>query len=571
MSLVIRGGTVIDGTGTAARRADVLVDDGRIVEVGDVESTGVREVVEADDLVVAPGFVDVHVHYDAQVLWDPLLAPSTLHGVTTMLGGNCGFTLGQAGPEHADYLVRLLARVEGIPLETLETAVDWSWRDTAGYFDLIGPVGPNIGFLAGHSAIRRQVMGDRSVGGTADEADIEAMEAVLRDALAAGALGFSSSNAATHNDGDGDPVPSRFASERELFRLCAVTGEFEGTTLEYIPAKAGDEMARMAAMSLGARRPLNWNILQVAEARRADVESDLEASRYAESVGALVRALTLPGRSEQRLNLHTGFIFDSLPGWADLFAMPVADRIAALGDPAVRERLQRGAELAGDRRAELRTWRDHLIAETFEPALAELAGRRVGDVAAERGTTPFDTLVDVAVEDGLRTVFIPPVVGADDDSWELRGEVWRSPDVLIGASDAGAHMDMLATFSYCTTLLSEGVRERGLLELEEAIRLLTDWPARHFGLSGRGRIQPGYHADVVVFDPATIGPGRVATRRDLPAGAARLFSEPTGIELVMVNGTAVVAGGAPTGSLPGTLLRSGIDTETVPIPADLRR
>ena len=557
----------MDGTGAPGRRADVGIEQGRVVAVGDVTAGGAA-VIDAAGLVVAPGFIDVHVHYDAQVLWDPALTPSVFHGVTTVLGGNCGFTLGQAGPEHAEYLVRLLARVEGIPLETLEAGVDWSWQDTGGYLDRIeGQVGPNVGFLAGHSTIRRAVMGDRCIGGTASEADLTAMEALLADSLRAGALGFSSSNAATHNDGAGDPVPSRFANEVELFRLCRVVGDHPGTTIEYIPAKAADEMARMAAMSLAARRPLNWNILQVGSARASDFHADMAASDHAAALGAVVRALTLPGRSEQRLNLRTGFIFDALPGWDAIFKMALPERMVALADPQVRERLQRGADLAGPRRAELRNWGGHVISETFDPSLRGVAGRTVAQVATERGVKDFDALLDVALADELRTVFLPPVLGLDDESWQMRARAWRDPRVLLGASDAGAHMDMLATFAYTTMLLSEGVRERQLLPLEEAVRLLTDWPARHFGLRDRGRLTEGSHADVVVFDPGRAGPGRVVTRRDLPGDASRLYSEADGIEQVMVNGRLVVKDHVLTGDLPGSLLRSGRDTVTVLPPA----
>jgi N-acyl-D-aspartate/D-glutamate deacylase len=320
-------------------------------------------------------------------------------------------------------------------------------------------------------------------------------------------------------------------------------------------------------MSLAAQRPLNWNILQIGSARAWDVQADLAASDHAAAAGAIVRALTLPARSEQRLNLRSGFIFDSLPGWDAMFKMPIRDRIAAFSDPTVRERLQRGAELAGPRRAELRTWGGHVIAETFAPSLADLAGQTVGDVARSQGVSDFDALMDVAVADGLRTVFIPPVLGLDDESWKMRAAAWSDPRVLVGASDAGAHMDMLATFAYCTLLLSEGVRERGLLPLEEAVRLLTDWPARHFGLRDRGRLVEGAHADVVIFDPDRIGPGRVVTRGDLPGGAGRLYSPAEGIEHVLVNGRRIVENGALTGDLPGTLLRSGRDTDTVLPPA----
>jgi N-acyl-D-aspartate/D-glutamate deacylase len=563
MDLIVRNGTVVDGTGSSGRRADVGIADGRIVAVGAVNDRSAH-VVDAENMIVAPGFVDVHVHYDAQVLWDPTLAPSTLHGVTTMIGGNCGFTLGQAGPEHAEYLTRMLARVEGIPLQTLEAAVDWTWRDTAEYFDRIdGNIGPNIGFLAGHSTIRRQVMGEEAIGGTASEAQLDAMAAVLREALAAGALGFSSSNAATHYDAEGDPVPSRFANEVELFRLCEVTGEFEGTTLEHIPVRAADEIARMSTMSLVAGRPLNWNILQVADARTDDVRSDLTASAHARARGAVVRALTLPSLTLQRLTLSTGFIYDSLPGWDALFKLALPERMEALRQPSTRQQLERGAELAGPRRVELRDWGTHTVAEVFAPQLRNLVGRKVGDIAAERRTGPFDTLLDIALEDELRTVTTPRPVGDDDASWELRGEIWRSPDVLLGASDAGAHMDLLATFGFATTLLAEGVRNRELLSIEEAVRLITDWPARHFGLRDRGRIAEGWHADLVVFDPATVGPGEISTRHDLPGGAGRLFSSADGIDAVIVNGQVLVNKGELRGDLPGRLLRSGRDTETV--------
>jgi N-acyl-D-aspartate/D-glutamate deacylase len=320
-------------------------------------------------------------------------------------------------------------------------------------------------------------------------------------------------------------------------------------------------------MSLVARRPLNWNVLQIGAGRADDVRGDLAAAEHAHTMGAIVRGLTLPGLMEQRLTLRTGFIFDALPGWDSVIKLPLPERIAAFRDPAVRAQLQRGAELAGPRRAELRDWGSHVVAETFAPELAAFVGRAIGEIAAERECSTLDALLDIAVADELRTVLIPRPVGDDDESWEMRADAWRSPDVLVGASDAGAHMDMLSTFSFATTLLAEGVRRRQLLTLEEAVRLLTDWPARHFGLRGRGRIAEGHHADLVVFDPATIGPGSVKTRFDLPAGAGRLYSAADGVECVAVNGQILVERGALTDQLPGTLLRAGRDTLTTLPPA----
>jgi N-acyl-D-aspartate/D-glutamate deacylase len=558
---VVRGAQVVDGTGRPGFRADVGITDGLVTEIGDVDTTGAR-VVEADGLVLAPGFVDVHTHYDAQVLWDGACTPSPLHGVTTVIGGNCGFTLGQAGPEHAGYLVPLLARVEGIPLDALEQGVDWSWRTTAEYFACFeGTLVPNAGFLAGHSAIRRVVMGERAVGENATDDDLDAMERILRQAIGEGALGFSSSNAGTHHDGSGDPVPSRFADEQELFRLSRVVGEVPGTMIEYIPLRPANEMARMAAMSLVSGRPLNWNVLQPSATKKDYYRADLASTTYAEEMGAVVKALMLPCPLDQRINLRTGFMFDALPGWPDVIRLPVPERVAALRDPAVRERLREGAVAAGVRRRELTDWTSHIVCEVTNPANAGLVGRTIGEIAAERGADPFDVLLDLSVSDDLNTVVLPRAIGWDDDTWKDRAELWQDPHILIGASDAGAHLDMISTFSMTTRMLGEAVRERQLVSLEDAVHLLTDRNARFYGLRGRGRVAEGWVADLVLFDPERVGPGTIATRNDLPAGAGRLYSDAEGIEKVLVAGREVVGSNGLTGDTPGTLLRPGRDTE----------
>ncbi len=563
LDMKIAGGSVVDGTGTARRQADVGIRDGRIVAVGEIDEPATRT-LDASGLVVAPGFVDIHTHYDAQAFWDPALTPSPLHGVTTVVGGNCGFTIAPLAASEADYLMRMLSRVEGMPLESLAAGVPWDWQTFGEYLDrLDGTLAVNAGFLVGHSALRRVAMGDRSHEPATDD-DVAAMCQTLGESLAAGGLGFSSSQAPTHNDGDGEPVPSRAATRDELVALSRVVGDHPGTTLEFIPTVgpfSDEHVALMAAMSASAGRPLNWNVLVVGGGSDT-YRAQLEASDRAAEQGGRVLALTVPAVMQLHLNFRSGFLFDALPGWGPTMALPDDEKLRALTDPDVRRRLRESAESdTGLFRAMLR-WDRLQIGETFAPANEGLSGRSVAEVAAERGADPFDALLDVVVADDLRTVLMPPARGDDPESWRLRSEAWRDPRVVVGASDAGAHLDMLATFSYSTSLLAAN-RAHELLPLEEAVHLLTDVQARLYGIRDRGRIAEGWHGDVVVFDEGRVGPGPVHTRYDLPAGAGRLYAEAEGIEHVLVNGDEIVAGGALTGDRPGTLLRSGQDTETV--------
>lgn len=566
LDLIIRGADVVDGTGTPRRRADIGVRDGRVVAIGDVAEDATR-VIDAAGQVVAPGFIDIHTHYDAQVLWDPALTPSPFHGVTTIVGGNCGFTIAPVEPSETDYLTRMLSRVEGMPLESLVEGVDYGWRTFGEYLDRIdGTLAVNAGFLVGHCAIRRVVMGDDAVGQAASAEQIAEMGRILAESLAAGGLGFSSSQATTHNDGDGEPVPSRAADPEELIALCRIAGEHEGTTLEFIPTVGEFEeqhLTLMAEMSRAADRPLNWNVLVPTAARAADIWRRLEAGDFASERGAKVLALTVPDVMRTHLTFKAGFVLDALPGWRKPMALPVPEKIAYLSDPQLRAELaeQAASPEAGLLRG-LARWTHMTIVETFSEENEGLAGRTVGDIAEERGQEPFDALCDIAILDDLRTILMPPLAGDDQESWELRRDVWRDPRAVVGASDAGAHLDMLSTFSFSTAML-RSCRERGLMPLEEAVSLITDRQARLYGLRERGRIEEGWHADLVIFDEATIAPGPVTWRNDLPAGAGRLYGEAMGISSVIVNGVEVVRDNELTGERSGTLLRSGRDTETV--------
>lgn len=576
LDLVIRGGTVVDGTGAPSRRADVAVRDGRIVAVGQAgDGSAVDEpanqVIDATDLLVTPGFVDLHTHYDAQLFWDPSASPSPLHGVTTVIGGNCGFSLAPAGPDHSQYIARMMARVEGMPLSALEF-LDWTWTTFGEWIGrLDGRIGVNAGFLAGHSAVRRSVMGDDAVAGSATSAQIDAMVALLKRCMEEGALGFSTSQAHTHNDGDGVPVPSRSAERAELEALCKAVSEHPGTTLELIVPGclngfSEEEVELLGTLSLLANRPANWNVLGVSSLNPGGAERQLAASTAAAERGAKVVALTLPHTMKIRLSFEHGAILDGLPGWRELFGVDADERMRRLADPAERKRLDEGARSkeAGILGA-LANWSNLVIDETFSPANAGYEGRSVGDVATQKGQDPFDALIEIVLADQLRTGLRPPIPESEAD-WELRAKVWMDPRTIVGGSDAGAHLDVMCGAIYSTSMLGEGVRKRGLLSWEEAVNQLTEVPARLYGLRHRGRVAEGWWADLVVLDPTSVGHGPERTRDDLPGGASRLYAEADGIEHVLVNGTEIVNSGSFTGALPGSVLRSGTDTETVTVP-----
>jgi N-acyl-D-aspartate/D-glutamate deacylase len=506
--------------------------------------------------------VDIHTHYDAQVFWDPTLSPSPLHGVTTAIGGNCGFTIAPISDEHADYLVRMLALVEGMPLESLRQGVPWGmWRTFGDWLTkLEGNLTINAGFLAGHSTIRRLAMGEDAHDPNPTEAQIQAMETHLRESLRAGALGFSTSNGRNHLDGDSNPVPSRCAADDEFIRLASVVKDFPGTSLEYIPHNgATSDAARMIAMSRAAQRPLNWNVLVVTADRAPAVAADLAVSDRAAASGAKIVALENPGRKMSRRSFSTPFGLNTIPNWGPVFALPQSERLEALRDLEVRRRLQEGLHAGTERFPGMLDFTSYTVEMTFSRANVGLAGQVVKDIAHDRGADPFDTLFDILVADDLRTT-LTREMGCDDASLRLQSEAWRDPRVVLGASDAGAHLDMLTGFVYTTDLLGHSVRDRQLITLEEAVHLLSEVPARLYGLRDRGRIEPGGFADLVVFDPNTIAPGSVARRDDLPGGASRLYANAIGVEHVVVNGTSIIAAGNYTGERPGQVIRSARDT-----------
>jgi len=562
LDYVISGARVVDGTGAPARRADVGIRGDRIVEVGAIDEPAAQR-LDATDLVVAPGFVDPHTHYDAQLFWDPIATPSSWHGVTSVIGGNCGFTLAPLRERDADYTRRMMAQVEGMPLAALEGGVPWTWERFGEYLDALeGRLGVNAGFMVGHCAVRRYVMGD-DFAREATAQELEQIAQVFEESVAAGGLGLSATRSSTHVDGDGNPVPSRWASEEEVLRLCEITGRYDGTSLELITQGCLDrfsdaEVELITRMSSVAHRPLNWNVLSAAAADPGKIDHQLVPSALARRQGGRVVALTMPIFADNNMSFLTFCALWLIPGWRDVLATDVPEKIRRLKDPQVRARMMESA--AGHPLGRLANFGEYVIGDVFSEENEPYRDRKVADIAAERGQDPFTTIVDIVAADELRTV-LWPLPGADGDAdWELRRQLWQHEDVLIGGSDAGAHLDRMLGSPYPTRFLADSLRGRQLVPLERAVQLMTDIPARLFGLRERGRVAVGYRADLVVFDPATVDASPARITFDLPGDSKRLLADPVGVVRVLVNGRETIVDGRATGALPGTVLRAGRDT-----------
>ena len=568
LDTLLRGGTLVDGTGAPERRADVGIAEGRIHSVGAVDEPA-REVLEVDGLLICPGFIDPHTHYDAQLMWDPAATPSSLHGVTTVIGGNCGFSLAPLASGDAEYVAQMMSRVEGMPLPALTAGLDWSWRSFGDYLDkLEGNIGVNAGFLVGHCALRRTAMGKRAVGEVANEQDLAEMQRLLEESLAAGALGLSTTRAFTHTDGDGEPVASRWASEEELLALCGAVRAHPGTTLEFmfdgcLKGFSDEEVELMTAMSLAAQRPANWNVLTVDASSDRHVKQ-IEASKRAAARGARVVALNMPVPLELCMSFGSYCALFSLPGWKEVLALPLPERMERLRDHELRKELDvAGRSPEAGVLASLARWGKYRIGETTAPENAQYAGRMVEEIAREEGRSEIDTVLDITLADDLKTRLWPVRDRGGEVVQKAHAELWSSEHVILGGSDAGAHLDRMCGALYTTVFLSDTLRGETPVSLERAIELLTRAPAAHFGLRERGQVREGYCADLAVIDPANLAAGAPERVADLPGGSERLISQASGVPHVFVGGVPVVRDGALTGARPGTLLRSGRDTDTV--------
>jgi N-acyl-D-aspartate/D-glutamate deacylase len=570
---IIRNGTVVDGTGVERRTADVAIKDGRVAAIGALSASDAAEVVDADGLIVAPGFVDCHTHYDAQLFWDPLASPSSNHGVTTVVSGLCGFTLQPLGPGAADYLVPMLSKVEDIPISALQAGVPLSWKSFAEFrAGLEGRLGINAAFATGHSALRRVVMGERAKGGRATREDLEKMKALLRACLSEGAIGFSTSNSTTHNDHLGEPVPSRFADHDEFVALAQVCRDFEGAQVEIQPGILWDEETSqlLTDLSLAAERTVNWNAMfaiNMDAATMKQIERQIAMSDYARERGGRVIGLTVPVSGGAHVDMIRGCgAFDTIPGWEGFYRLSAAERVAALRDDGYRA--QRKADVlaatGGNGFARILETGVRLVVEAgATDETRRLNDRSLAEIAQEKAKDPIEALFDLGVADDLRTLFTFTKVGDDADTYQKRLKLWRDERLCVGGSDAGAHVETIDTFNYFTHLLARPVRELGVLSLEECVHFITEAPAKLMGLKDRGVLAPGAWADICIFDADKVASRPVETRHDFPGGAPRLFAEADGIEKVIVRGQTLMDGGRHTGALPGQFLERGRDTATV--------
>jgi len=541
--LVIRGGTIVDGTGAPGATGDVAIDGGTLTQVGGKAGAGARE-VDAGGLAVSPGFIDPHTHYDAQVCWDRALTPSCWNGITSVVMGNCGFTLAPCAPGRRERIMRMLERVEGMSLAALEHGITWDWETFPEYLDALARMRPalNVGALIGHSALRYFVLDDDATERAATDDEIARMRALVEDAMRAGALGFSTSQAPTHFGGDGKPVPSRAASDEEVVALAGALAGFERGMVEITTKHLVDVTVSIAA-ARASGRPVTF-----LGAIRPDGMAAIQQAR-GEGLTLVPQTSCRPALTDFKL-VGMG-IFDQLPSWRQVMHAKPEDLPAVFRDPAFRAAFRQDVtgEYEGFRMFK-GDWDGVKILLVADPSLKDRIGKTVAEIAAARGADPFDVFFDVALEDQLRTEF----------SYCLSSDLPRRPTLvddgyLIGLSDAGAHLTLLADHAYATYFLGTWVRERGLMPLEEAVRKLTKVPADLFGISKRGVLATGNHADVVLFDPARIAARETELVYDLPGGGPRLVTEADGIEAVIVNGAVTVERGELTGASAGQVLR----------------
>jgi N-acyl-D-aspartate/D-glutamate deacylase len=559
--LILRGGRIYDGSGMPSFCADVGVSGGRIAAIGRISERGEKE-IDAGGLAVAPGIIDFHTHFDAQIWWDPLGSSSNEHGVTTVVMGNCGLTLAPCKVESRAALIGTFVRVEGMPRESLQAGIPWGWSSHGEFLDALGsrPLGLNIATLVGHCAVRQYAMGEASVERRATDAEISQMEELVRQGIAAGAFGFSTNSNQSHFREDGRPVPSRFADIDEIQRLCRVVassrrGAVQFTHGAFATPEHVAHISKWYDTILGETgRPLigesirhRWSEPDLWRRQLDDV-----AERWGR--GFQSYAMTSTRRSVRRWSVKDGTRFNELTAWKRVAGLSGAARAEELRAPAFRKMLIGEIAAAAPATNVATRWHSVVVSKVSRPEHSDAEGKSIEELSRLQNKAPVDVLFDLALADNLETIFEESISQGDE---RAVAAIFQSPYVMLGQSDAGAHVASgNPGFGFGTLMLGHWVRERKLMTLEDAVRKLTFMPASIFGLHDRGLLRPGMAADIFVFEPSTIALDRPRQVNDLPGGAPRYVQSARGIHCSIVNGSLLMEKGTHTGAYPGRVLRS---------------
>ena len=561
--LVIKNGVVIDGSGLPRYRADVGVRGGRIASIGRIRESA-KSVIDAEGRVVAPGFIDGHTHMDAQIFWDPLGTCSSWHGITSVVMGNCGFTLAPCADKDKQLVMRNLERAEDISADAMNVGIEWSWTTFREYLDTLErlPKGINYSGYLGHSALRTYVMGERAFDGAATEDDMRAMEAELRDGMQAGAMGFTTSRSVSHETPDRRPVASRMATWDEVRRLVNVMGDLNAGIFELAgenvdrsskvdPEKRRDYHVRLRDLAVETGRPITFGLFSRKDAPGVYKDYVNLLDETAKAGGRMFAQVHSRALSAV-LSFRTQLPFDKLPVWSEIRKLPLAEQRDKYRDPGVRARLVAAASAKYDGQARGTEAKPMPFDRIFVMESVHGTHRSIAEVARTRNTDPVETMLDLGLESDFNVFFLTPIANEDQD---IALELMRLPHAVVTFSDSGAHVSQLMDSSLQTHLLAHWVREKQAFTLEQAVRMLTLVPATHWGFADRGLIREGMAADLVVFDPDTIAAEMPEVVHDLPAGAKRLTQRCRGIAATVVNGEVLLLDGKHTGALPGRLLR----------------
>jgi len=554
--LLIKNGTVVDGTGAPRYRADVAVAGGQIAEIGKL-TEGAKKVIDASDLIVAPGFIDPHTHYDAQICWDPLITSSSWHGVTSLVMGNCGVGIAPCKPDAHEIAAWDLVNVEAIPFDVLAKGITWEWVTFPEYMHAAEKrgCGINIGFMAPLTPFRHFVMGEESMERAASPEETAKIKALIKEAVAAGAFGFTTTNVAQHIGYKGRPIACRNASRDELKAYCNALKELGKGSIELAltnDAAVVDEndYALLDMLLAESGRQVTWLALLNRDDKPEACQNTLRSTAELMKRGAVPQTSCRP--LIMQIHLRAPFIFANLPCWKPAFDRPVEEQKQFYRDPAFRAAFRKEMEAP---KVFTGKWERVVVHEVGNLAMRPFVGKTVAEIAKARGKDGIDTFLDLAIEDDLQLQYTYELFNADE---ERIPELINDPRIMIGLSDGGAHVDMLCDAGYCTYLLGTWVRDRGVMTLEQGVKRLTSEPAAFYGMTQRGTLKKGLAADFALFDLTTVGSKkRGEMRSDLPGGGKRLVMPAQGVQYTVVNGAVLYEEGKHTGALPGHVLRSG--------------